>query len=110
MNPSNHPDPGSGDFHGARVAWFLVVLTGLLSVAAAIVQRPNLDTDAGTCILAAEQHQLGRSDRFHQLVDVDPDDLSQDRIRRITWWPPSYSIPAVLGKRAGLDWGRSVQF
>ena len=110
MNPLNHPDPGSGDFNGTRVAWFLVVLTGFLSIAAAIVQRPNLDTDAGTCILAAEQYQLGRSDRFHQLVDVDPDDLSQDRIRRITWWPPSYSIPAILGKQAGLNWGQSVQF
>lgn len=53
MNPLNHPDPGSGDFNGTRVAWFLVVLTGFLSIAAAIVQRPNLDTDAGTCILAA---------------------------------------------------------
>jgi len=109
MIPPHHPDPGRGSQRGTRVAWVLVLLAGSFTVAASLWQRPNLDTDAGTCLLAAEQARVGRSDRFHQLVEVNPDKLSEDRRKQITWWPPSYSIPAVLGKKAGLDWGRSLQ-
>jgi len=110
MNPPHHPDPGRVGQRGTRLAWLLVVLAGSFSIAASLWQRPNIDTDMGTCLLAAEQQRVGRSDRFHQLVDVDPGDLSRDRIQEITWWPPSYTIPAVLGKLAGIDWGRSLQF
>jgi hypothetical protein len=91
------------------MAWSFVLSVGLFSVAAALWQRPNLDTDAGTCLLAAEQYLVGRSDRFHQLVDVDPGSIESDRIRPITWWPRSYSLPTLLGKQLGLDLGRSLQ-
>jgi len=109
MIPPRHPDPGRGGQRGTRVAWVLVFLAGSFTVATSLWQRPNLDTDAGTCLLAAEQLRVGQSDRFHQLVEVNPGKLSEDVRTQITWWPPSYSIPAALVKNAGLDWGRCLQ-
>lgn len=109
MIPPRDPDPGRGGQRGTRVAWVLVFLAGSFTVATSLWQRPNLDTDAGTCLLAAEQLRVGQSDRFHQLVEVNPGKLSEDVRTQITWWPPSYSIPAVLAKNAGLDWGRCLQ-
>jgi len=93
-----------------QAGWFLVVLMMLTTLAATYRQRPNLDTDVGTCLLAAEQYRLGVSDRFHQLVAVNPDDLaSPPAAKQITWWPSAYTIPLWLGRTIGLDWGQATQ-
>lgn len=94
-----------------RLGWILAMAAILATLLGTLWQRPNLDTDAGTCLLAARQKQVGITDQFHTLVTVDPQHLEQPPLaRRITWWPPSYVLLPSLAHSCGLDWGRSLQF
>jgi hypothetical protein len=66
-------------------------------------------TDAGTCLLAAEQfHQRGNID-FHTLVETNANQLDQEVATPITWWPASYAGFPYLFRSLGLNWGQSLQ-
>ena len=92
-----------------QVGWWCVWLLLLATILLVWRQKPEVMTDAGTCLLAAEQYQQRENLDFHTLIEVNPKDLRQEVPTRITWWPASYSaIPYVL-RRAGLNWGQALQ-
>jgi len=92
-----------------QVGWWCVWLLLLATILLVWRQKPEVMTDAGTCLLAAEQYQQRENLDFHTLIEVNPKDLCREVSTRITWWPASYSaIPYGL-RRAGLNWGQALQ-
>ena len=92
-----------------QVGWWCVWLLLLATILLVWRQKPEVMTDAGTCLLAAEQYQQREDLDFHTLIEVNPKDLCREVPTRITWWPASYSaIPYGL-RRAGLNWGQALQ-
>ena len=91
------------------LGWWCVWLLLLATLLLVWRQKPEVMTDAGTCLLAAEQYQQRKELPFHTLLEVNPKNLDQEIPTRITWWPASYSaIPYVL-RQTGLNWGQSLQ-
>ena len=91
------------------VGWWCVWVLLLATLLLVWRQTPEVMTDAGTCLLAAEQYQQRKALPFHTLVEVNPADLEQEVPTSITWWPASYSaLPYVL-RQAGLNWGQALQ-
>ena len=88
-----------------RVGWWCVWLLLLATLLLVWRQKPEVMTDAGTCLLAAEQYQQRNELPFHTLLEVNSENLDQEIPTGITWWPASYSaIPYVL-RQTGLNWG-----
>ena len=91
------------------LGWWCVGFLLLATLLLVWRQKPDVMTDAGTCLLAAEQYQQRQGLNFHTLMEVNSEDLDQEVPTRITWWPASYSaIPYVL-RRLGLNWGQALQ-
>ena len=92
-----------------RIGWGCVWLLGLATVLVIFRQAPEVMTDAGTCLLAAEQfHQRGNID-FHTLVETNVNQLDQEVATPITWWPASYAGVPYLFRCLGFNWGQSLQ-
>ena len=92
-----------------RIGWGCVWFLGLATVLVIFRQPPEVMTDAGTCLLAAEQfHQRGNID-FHTLVETNANQLDQEVATPITWWPASYAGFPYLFRSLGFNWGQSLQ-
>ncbi len=92
-----------------RIAWGCVWLLGLATVLVIFRQPPEVMTDAGTCLLAAEQfYQRGNID-FHTLVETNASQLDQQLATPITWWPASYAGFPYFFRSLGFNWGQSLQ-
>jgi|GEM_PF-675944 len=91
------------------VGWWCVWLLMLATLLLVWRQKPDVMTDAGTCLLAAEQYHQRKENPFHTLVEVNPENLNQEVATRITWWPASYSALPYLLRQAGLNWGQALQ-
>ena len=92
-----------------QIGWGCVWLLGLATVLVIFRQPPEVMTDAGTCLLAAEQfHQRGNIE-FHTLVETNARQLDQEAATPITWWPASYAGFPYLFRCLGLDWGQALQ-
>ncbi|HIA18052.1 MAG TPA: hypothetical protein EYN70_01300 [Planctomycetaceae bacterium] len=104
---NNKPSQGTMQ---SQIGWWCVWALVFATVLVALRQPPEVMTDAGHCMLAAEQHYQRENLEFHTLIQADPKDLQGPEVSiPITWWPASYSFLPYLGRLSGLNWGRSLQ-
>jgi hypothetical protein len=84
-------------------------LVGAATLLTVVSQRPGLNSDPGWGIVAAEQFLIGRSPTPLDMVEADPIALTQDRVGRVAWWPPSYQLAPLAFRALGLDWGNALR-
>ena len=112
----SQPPPPAGSDRLRRAGWLLVLLLSLLSLYSFFVQRPGLTSDIATYTLASEQFKAGLTTEPDLLLSVDPQDLSQLRESKLTWWPRSYGfIPRTVQQTAAalgfdLDLGQTIRW
>ncbi len=93
----------------ARAGWIAAGLSVLGTVAAFTLQVPSVRTDAAYGLLAAMQHEAGRSPDIFTLREADGQDLARDATRRVSQWAPAYqAVPHAL-RQLGLGWGGAVR-
>ncbi len=93
----------------ARIGWVAVALAIVGTVAAIAVQAPAVRTDPAYGLLAAMQHEAGRSPSIFTLREADPQDLTRDTARRVSKWAPAYQAVPYAFHRLGLRWGDAVR-
>lgn len=86
-----------------------VALAALGTIAAILLQAPAVRTDAAYGLLAAMQHEAGRSPDIFTLREADGHDLTRDTARRVSQWAPSYQVVPYAFHRLGLGWGGAVR-
>jgi hypothetical protein len=86
-----------------------VALVVVGTVAAMVVQAPAVRTDPAYGLLAAMQHEAGRSPNIFTLREADPRDLMRDTTRRVSQWAPAYQAMPHAFQRLGLGWGNALR-
>ena len=113
---SQPPPPPARSIRLRRTGWLLVLLMSLLSLFSFFVQRPGMTSDIATYTLASEQFKAGLTTEPDLLLSVDPQNLSQWRKSKLTWWPRSYgAIPRRAQKIAAtlgfdFDLGQTIRW
>lgn len=92
----------------ARAGWAAAGLVALATVLA-LAQAPAVLTDSAWGLLAALQHEAGRTPDSFTLVEAAADDLDRDRLRRVSMWAPAYQGVPVAFRRLGLTWPDAVR-
>jgi hypothetical protein len=92
-----------------RAGWAAVAVAAIGTLAAMAIQSPAVRTDPAFGLLAAMQHEAGRSPDMFTVRVADPGDLTRDTARRVSEWAPAYQALPYSFRRLGLSWGDAVR-
>ncbi|OLE11582.1 MAG: hypothetical protein AUG89_09390 [Acidobacteria bacterium 13_1_20CM_4_56_7] len=99
----------AGSQRGPHLLPFIAMLSSLVLVLAVWHTPQSLFSDPSWQLKALQQHLAGQSPTINTLVQPDPQDLSQDHLEWISWWPIGTNVLVYPLLRMGLSIGSAVR-